>query len=86
MHHIFRLGSFRRGQGCFQAGDLLLDVIDHLDILIHQRLVFFLALGQTVHQCAQLTLCLEQLTLLIDDQCLGLSLLGQVFGGILAFF
>ena len=86
MHHIFRLGSFRRGQGCFQAGDLLLDVIDHLDIPIHQRLVLFLALGQTVHQCAQLALCLEQLALLIYDQSLSLALFGQIQRSVLAFF
>ena len=56
---VVHLGGFDRSQGSLQAGDLLLNGIDHLDIFIHQRLVFFLALGKAVHQCAQLTLCLE---------------------------
>ena len=82
----FHLSGFRRGQRGFQAGDLALDAVDHLDVFIHQRLVFFLALGQTVHQCAQLALCLEQLALLIYDQSLSLALFGQVQRSVLAFF
>ena len=41
---------------------------------------------QTVHQCAQLALCLEQLALLIYDQSLSLALFGQVQRSVLAFF
>ena len=55
----------------------MLDGIDHLDVFIHQRLVFFLALGKAVHQCTQLTLCLEQLALLVDQQRLRLALLDR---------
>ena len=83
---IVHLSSFGRGQACLQAGDLLLDAVDHFDVFIHQRLVFFLALGQAVHQCAQLTLCLEQLALFADDQRLGLALLGQIQRSVLALF
>ena len=86
MDDIVHLGGFGRGQACLQAGDLLLDAVDHFDVFIHQRLVFFLALGQTVHQCAQLALCLEQLALLIYDQSLSLALFGQVQRSVLAFF
>ena len=65
---VVHLSSLGRGQGGLQAGDLLLNGIDHLDVFIYQRLVLLLALGKTVHQCTQLTLCLEQLALLVDQQ------------------
>ena len=45
---VVHLGGFGRGQGSLQAGDLLLNGIDHLDVFIYQRLVFLLALGKTV--------------------------------------
>lgn len=78
-----RLG---RGQSSLQAGNLLLNGIDHLDVFIYQRLVLLLALGKTVHQCTQLTLCLEQLALLVDQQRLRLALFSQIHGSVLALF
>ena len=67
------------------GGYLLLNGIDHLDVFIYQRLVLLLALGKTVHQCTQLTLCLEQLALLVDQQRLRLALSARSMAAFLPF-
>ena len=86
VHHIFRLGSFRRGQGCFPGGRSPARCYRSSRYTYPPAAGFSsLPLARLSHQCAQLALCLEQLALLIYDRSLSLALFGQVQRSVLAF-